>query len=203
MRPDLTEKLLQTFGWVFSITDVDQLDSLTEHRRATIALRDARPDYDDRSDREIWAHLEELRPLHRTYFQEHLFASTLVTVPVGAIQNAATAVGRPDLIMPLLSGVGKVDSAQPSYAMWELSRLDPTSEEFRDGFDRFRVEYGSRGPNEWEARSPTWETDPDLALVAIEQMRGAPESADPHRPAGAACRRASGRGRGAARPGRR
>ncbi|MGB0149015.1 MAG: phosphoenolpyruvate-utilizing protein, partial [Ilumatobacteraceae bacterium] len=31
VRPDLTEQLEQTFGWVFSITDVDQLDRLNDH----------------------------------------------------------------------------------------------------------------------------------------------------------------------------
>ena len=69
---------------------------------------------------------------------------------MGVIQGVAEAVGRPDLIMPLMAGVGHVDSAEPSYAMWELSRLEPTGEEFREGFEEFLVEFGSRGPNEWE-----------------------------------------------------
>ena len=107
--------------------------------------------------------------------------STLASVPVGVIQGVAEAVGRPDLILPLLAGVGDVDSAEPSYAMWTLSRLDPTGEQFREGFEQFLVDFGSRGPNEWESRSPTWETDPNLALVAIDRMRDAPESADPER----------------------
>jgi pyruvate,water dikinase len=63
--------------------------------------------------------------------------------------------------------------------MWRLSRLDPESEEFRHGFDEFVREYGSRGPNEWEMRSPTWETDPDLALTAIDRMRRAPAEDSP------------------------
>ena len=47
------------------------------------------------------------------------------TVPVGVIQGTAEAVGRPDLIMAIIAGVGQVDSAEPSYAMWALSRLKP------------------------------------------------------------------------------
>ena len=103
------------------------------------------------SDLELWEYAEALFPFHRELFQEHIYVTTLTTVPVGVIQTVATAVGRPDLIMPLIAGVGQVDSAEPSYAMWELSRLDPTSDEFASGFEQFRLDFGSRGPNEWEA----------------------------------------------------
>lgn len=178
-RPDLTAKLEQTFGWVFSITDVDQLDRLTDHKNRTIALRAQRPDFSTLSDTELWEYAEALFPFHRELFQEHLFVTTLATVPVGVIQTVATAVGRPDLIMPLIAGVGQVDSAEPSYAMWELSRLDPASSEFASGFEQFRLDFGSRGPNEWEARSPTWDTNPNIALAAIDRMRLAGDDANP------------------------
>ena len=179
VRPDLTEQLEQTFGWVFSITDVDQLDRLNDHKARTIDLRASRPDFSSMSDLELWEYAEALFPFHRELFQEHIFVTTLTTVPVGVIQTVATAVGRPDLIMPLIAGVGQVDSAEPSYAMWELSRLDPTSNEFASGFEQFRLDFGSRGPNEWEARSPTWDTHPNIALAAIDRMRLAGEDADP------------------------
>jgi phosphohistidine swiveling domain-containing protein len=179
VRPDLTEKLQETFAWVFSISDVDQLDRLTEHRNRTIELRRKRPDFTEMSDQEIWDHAHGLFPMQRELFHEHVFASGLVTVPVGVIQSTAEAVGRPDLVMPILAGVGQVDSAEPSYAMWELSRLEPTGEQFREGFDEFLFEFGSRGPNEWDARSPTWETQPNLALAAIDRMRNAPDAANP------------------------
>ena len=179
IRPDLTAQLEQTFGWVFSITDVDQLDRLNDHKDRTIDLRASRPDFSSMSDLELWEYAEALFPFHRELFQEHIFVTTLTTVPVGVIQTVATAVGRPDLIMPLIAGVGQVDSAEPSYAMWELSRLDPTSDEFASGFEQFRLDFGSRGPNEWEARSPTWDTHPNIALAAIDRMRLAGEEADP------------------------
>jgi rifampicin phosphotransferase len=179
VRPDLSAKLEETFGWVFGVHDVDQLDRLTEHRRRTIELRTQRPDFSELSDQEVWDHAHALYPLHRELFSEHLFVTTLATVPVGVIQNVAGAVGRPDLIMPLIAGVGQVDSAEPSYAMWALSRLEPTGEQFREGFEEFLVEFGSRGPNEWESRSPSWETHPNIALAAIDRMRQAPDSADP------------------------
>ena len=118
-------------------------------------------------------------PIHRKLFAHHLFTTYMATVPVGVISAVATAVGRPDLIMPIIAGIGDVDSAAPSHAMWALSRLDPASAEFANGFDEFVHEFGSRGPNEWESRSPTWETRPALALAAIDRMRQAPDTADP------------------------
>ncbi|MEY2958703.1 MAG: hypothetical protein RLZZ01_1271, partial [Actinomycetota bacterium] len=178
-RPDLTERLEQTFGWVFTVHDVDDLPRLTEHRDRTVALREGRPDFSTMSDREVWNHAHALYPMHRELFSEHLFVTTLTTVPIGVIQRIATSVGRPDLVMPLIAGVGQVDSAEPSYAMWRLSRLESDSDAFREAFAAFLVEFGSRGPNEWEARSPTWETHPAIALAAIDRMRQAPASADP------------------------
>jgi pyruvate,water dikinase len=179
VRPDLSERLQETFGWAFGITDVDQMERLTEHRRVTTELRAARPDFTTMSDEEVWEYAHARYPFHRELFQEHLFVTTVASVPVGVIQGVATECGRPDLILPLIAGVGQVDSAEPSYAMWALSRLDPSSDEFRRGFDDFLTEYGSRGPNEWEARSPTWETHPNIALAAIDRMRQAPDGADP------------------------
>ncbi len=190
VRPDLTDKLQETFGWVFAQASIDDLERLTAHRNQTIGLRRNRPDFSTMSDVEIDEYAHSLFPLHGELFEEHIFVSTLATVPVGVIQGVAEAVGRPDLIMPLLSGMGSVDSAEPSYAMWDLSRLDPTGDQFRAGFDAFLFEYGSRGPNEWESRSPTWETDPNLALVAIDGMRAAGDAASPraHQAARAAAR---------------
>ena len=46
-------------------------------------------------------------------------------------------------------------------------------------FDDFLVDFGSRGPNEWEQRCPTWETDPNLALAAIDRMRLSDPSRSP------------------------
>ena len=118
----------------------------------------------------------------------------MATVPVGIISGVANAVGRPDLILPIIAGFGEVDSAEPSHAMWDMGRLvrnnenlstefdagvtgllerlsqidSPEANEFLKAFDHFVYEYGSRGPNEWETRSPTWETKPGLALNAID-----------------------------------
>jgi pyruvate,water dikinase len=179
VRPDLSEKIGATFAWVFGQQSLSDLTELTEDRRMTKELHDNRPDLTTLSLDELWQRYLGLVPIHRRLFAQHLFTTYMATVPVGVISGVATAVGRPDLIMPIIAGIGEVDSAEPSHAMWALSRLDPDSAEFAEGFQAFLYEYGSRGPNEWESRSPSWETRPALALSAIDRMRGAPDSANP------------------------
>ncbi|MGH9274724.1 MAG: PEP-utilizing enzyme, partial [Acidimicrobiales bacterium] len=56
---------------------------------------------------------------------------------------------------------------------------DEAATRFAEGFDALLHAHGCRGPNEWEMRSPTWETHPELALAAIDRMRLSPESAAP------------------------
>ncbi|NDE81246.1 MAG: hypothetical protein EB037_10085 [Actinobacteria bacterium] len=107
------------------------------------------------------------------------------------------ALGEPETAMKLLAGIGDVDSAEPSYRMWEISRKVRASSvvtaEFDKGvhgllerlgasasvdassfladFDAFLLDFGSRGPNEWEISSDSWETRPEIALSAIDRIR--------------------------------
>jgi rifampicin phosphotransferase len=179
VRPDLTEKIGGTFGYVFAQTSLSDLTELTADREESKALRKARPDLGALSDAQLLDRYMEFAHRHQSYFSHHLFTTYMATVPLGVISAVATAVGRPDLIMPLIAGVGEVDSAEPSWALWAMSRMDPDSDEFASAFAAFLDEYGSRGPNEWEARSPSWETHPELARAAIAAMRPAPDSMNP------------------------
>ena len=205
VRTDLTEKIGATFAAVLAFSSVDQLEDVSDHKARTIALRAARPDFTLMSDRQLWDRYCELIQWHEWLFSQHIYTTYMATVPVGMISAIATAVGRPDLIMPLIAGFGDVDSAEPSHAMWAMGRLVANSAlltaafdagipgllsrlraagssdiaQFVAMFDEFLVKFGSRGPNEWETRSPTWETRPELALAAIERMRLASPTADP------------------------
>lgn len=205
VRPDLTLRIGETFASILAFSSVDQLADINEHKARTIALRGDRPDLAAMSDAELWARYLELIGWHESLFSQHIYTTYMATVPVGMISAIATAVSRPDLVMPLIAGFGDVDSAEPSHALWAMGRLvantPALSSEFDSGvpglldrlrgssaagtaqflamFDDFVRTFGSRGPNEWETRSPSWETRPELALSAIERMRLAPSSADP------------------------
>ena len=193
------------FQWVLSKSQLEDLDELTADKKATEDLRANRPDFSELSNEELFAQFQELMLQHRKYFCQHIFTTYMATVPVGIISGVAAAVERPDLFMPIIAGIGEVDSAEPSHALWEMGRLVSSSSELTEAFDNgveglldrlgendrsdaqafltafedFVYSYGSRGPNEWEVRSPTWETRPELALSAIERMRLAPEEAAP------------------------
>jgi phosphohistidine swiveling domain-containing protein len=205
VRPDLTQRIGETFGAILAFSSVDQLSDVSEHKARTIALRRERPDFSEMPDGHLWARYLELIAWHEWLFSQHIYTTYMATVPVGMISAIATTVGRPDLVMPLIAGFGDVDSAEPSHALWAMGRLvansssltaafdagvsgllgrlrtgnEASNAQFLAMFDDFVLNFGSRGPNEWEARSPTWETRPELALSAIERMRLAPASADP------------------------
>ena len=200
-----TQKIGETFQWALSHSRLEDLQELTESKSATKKLRDDRPDFSKYSNEELFNQYLELLKLHRKYFSQHIFTTYMATVPVGIISGVANAVGRPDLLLPIIAGFGEVDSAEPSHAMWDMGRLvrsndhlttefekgitglidrlshseSPASSEFLKAFEYFVYEYGSRGPNEWETRSPSWETRPELALNAIDRMRLADDELAP------------------------
>jgi pyruvate,water dikinase len=205
-RPDLTERVGGTLQWILTVPD--RADLLAEQATME-ALRDARPDLRSLSDHELVARLRSLMGDHfRRLFGEHIFTTYCATVPTGILQQAAAAAGDPTMAMRLIAGVGDVESAEPSMLMWDLGRIaagsrvltpafesgisgladrvealaaggDADAQRFCKSFDAFLREHGCRGPNEWEMRSPSWETDPELALAAIDRMRVSPESAAP------------------------
>ena len=204
-RPDLTEKIAETFGWVLTTPN---LPDVLEHERLVDGLHSSRPDLAAMSDAELIDHAFRLADAHfEMLFGEHIFVTFLATLPLGIITAVCNAVGQPTAVLKLLAGLGDVESAAPSMAMWDLGRMvvdspsltasfdtgyrglhsrlldrsdDPDVAAFLERFADFTYHYGCRGPNEWETRSPTWETEPDLALAAIDRMRLSDPAASPH-----------------------
>jgi pyruvate,water dikinase len=201
--PSKTEAIQQTLGWVFSAPELTDLEA---DRLRMAELRANRPDYDSMSDEEIVAYYRTLQPEMRRMFAEHLYISYCSTVPLGVIQGVCTAIGDPTLAMTLIAGIGGVDSAAPSYAFWDMGRQvrtsasltkafdagvdglearlratagDPDVDSFLKAFDDFLYEFGSRGPNEWETSAPSWETNTELPLAAIDRMRLADDDQAP------------------------
>ncbi|MEO1062140.1 MAG: PEP-utilizing enzyme [Actinomycetota bacterium] len=203
VRPDLTEKIGATLAWAMS---APELDDVAADERTVRGLRDARPDLTAMSDRELVAYARQLGADHHQHlFEQHIFITYMASVPLAVISAVCEAVGRPTDTLRLVAGVGDVESAAPSMAMWELGRLvaasptvtaafeegvagldarlraatDADSAAFVEAFDGFLYRFGTRGPNEWEMRCATWELEPELALAAIDRMRLAPADADP------------------------
>lgn len=160
-------------AWMGGVVTAADLPELRDDQAMSLALRAGRPDLATLADAELVERARSLVPRLRQLFQRHLAITAGSSIGPGMVAGITAALGVPELALPLITSVGDVDSAAPSHAMWQLSRLDPDSDEFAAGFDAFIVEFGSRGPNEWDIRSAVWETDPDLVRVLIDRMRGA------------------------------
>jgi rifampicin phosphotransferase len=160
---------------VFGSESAPEVD---DHRREADEWVAARGDLSAYSDDEL---LARMRPddLFRQIFCRHILNSGAIGVGIGTVSGICAAIGRPELAMTLIANVGGVDSAAPAHAMWELSRIDPTSEEYRIGFADLLDRFGSRGPREWELRSEVWGTHPAIATVAIDRLRSAGDLASP------------------------
>lgn len=197
-----TDVMTAWLGWVMGSRDQSELE---EQRLVARRIRSERPDLRRLGDAELLELARSLRPTCRDLFDMHINQSGAASIGPGVIGAVCAAVGRPEAAMRILAGLGGVDSAAPSYALWDLSRAvraDPglvtAFDQGADGldarlradesssvrafvadFDDFLAEYGSRGPNEWDISAPTWETTPDLALTLIDRMRLQEDADDP------------------------
>ena len=193
-RPEMAEGVLAHLGWVMSNTSIPEVDA---EKVMTIALRQARPDLATLSDAGLLTRARMFQPLLRKLFDSHTPPSSDSAIAPGILGAVCAALGEHETAMKLIAGIGDVDSAEPSYRMWELSRSvnasNEISKEFNAGvagllgrlqasssadakkfvvdFAQFIVEFGSRGPNEWEISADTWETKPEFALVVIDRIR--------------------------------
>ena len=201
-NPHTTQQMERWLGWVLGDMDQSELEA---DRQLAHEIRQGRPDLASLSDGELLQRALELRPVCRRMFDQHINQSGASAIGPGIIRAVCTAIGHPEYAMRLIEGLGGVDSAAPSYAMWDLSRTvrnSPVLTELFDGggsglnerlgassesdalsfceaLDEFLREFGSRGPNEWDIMAETWETKPDIALAAIDRMRFAPNEDAP------------------------
>lgn len=203
---DDPERTAALGAWVQELLTATDLPELRDDRASVDAQVAARPDLTALRDDELVARIRSFVPTYRRLFDRHITVSAASGFGVGVVHGILDALDETDLTMTLFAGMGDVDSAAPSFAMWELSRLvsssptltaafdegldgllerieqlpaEPTVDRFRADVSTFLREYGSRGPNEWELRSPTWGTRPRLFLAAVDRMRGAPDEESP------------------------
>lgn len=159
----------------------------------------------DIDDTALWEVCDALYDdLLHPLFERHLKVSTDAGLAIAALTNLCERLlGDATITVQLLAGLGGIDSAAPSVALWRLSRLANASPQVTDAFDHgtsgladrlsdiaeaadfvnefeaFLSEFGSRGPNEWETGFDTWGTAPELALSLIDRLRTADDSHDP------------------------
>ncbi len=201
-RPETTSHMEGWLGWVMGSFDQSELEA---DRVLSDEARASRPDLAAATEAELIARARHYAPTILAMFSQHINQSGAASIGPGTLGAIAAAMGDPTLTLRLIGGLGDVDSAAPSYAMWEMSRTVRASAELRDAFghghkglttklrassspevvafvaqlDGFLAEFGSRGPNEWDIHSDVWETKPDLVLALIDRMRLAPDESAP------------------------
>lgn len=195
-KPHLTANIDAHTQWVMSGVAWPELD----HDRTEAAeLRHSRGDLGSYTDAQLVDRARFVQSKLSHLFSQHVVSGSSAAVAPGLLGVVATAIGEPNLPMTLLSSIGDVDSADANYALWALSRLVRDDAELMRAFDRdpdgalasaspsfmsawheFVVEFGSRGPDEWDLRSPTWETHPQLLLAALERVRLQSDDESPH-----------------------
>ncbi|SEC75517.1 PEP-utilizing enzyme [Rhodococcus koreensis] len=165
-------------------------------RQDVVRIRADRPDMTALTDQQLRERITSFDYILRPLFQHHIEASLKSGVGLGAVAQIAAAVGRPELALTLVGGIGDVDSTGPSKRMWTLSRTaqdpavaavfdegvpglydrlsastDPAVTAFRTDLDAFLSDWDFRGPAEWEIRAQTWGVKPELALATVDRMR--------------------------------
>jgi rifampicin phosphotransferase len=199
-----TEVMGQYLVWATTGLDQSQLEA---DKAASLQLRANRPDFASMTTEALLGFVVAQRPLMRRLFHTHISQSLGASVGPGILAQICGAIGQPQWAMRLMSGMGGVDSAAPSYAMWDLSRRARASNSltaiFEGGntgvhsrlvekagsdadakallvsLDEFLAEFGSRGANEWDLVAQVWELRPDTVLAAIDRMRVTPDEASP------------------------
>ena len=187
-----------------------ELPELEDDRRLVDAYLAGLADPATATDDQLRQSVDQLMPMFADLFERHLAVSFAAGVMVSVLTGMCDRqLGEPNLAVQLLAGLGDVDSAAPSQAMWQLARSvdqsppvaalfdqgvpglarrlaeaatdDPAVARFDERLAGFLAAHGSRGPNEWDTAFDTWETAPDLALAAIDRMRGVDPSHEPAR----------------------
>ncbi|MEM7340531.1 MAG: PEP-utilizing enzyme [Actinomycetota bacterium] len=196
--------------YVWRTAKVTELPELEQDRaRVDAFVASLPPVGPETSERELRESVRDIMPLFEHLFEHHLTISFAAGIMVATLNGICERrLDDPLLATSLLAGLGDVDSAAPSAAMWELSRSvvadpgltamfdagvadldhrlraaardgDKAAAPFVAGFDTFLERFGSRGPNEWDTAFDTWGTDHALALTLIDRLRGASPDHDP------------------------
>lgn len=184
-------------GWVLSTTKFEAAD---EDARIADDLRFNRPNLKALSNRALVARARSVMPYERLAWRsEQIGSSNAALGP--AVAGQMLPPEKAHLLVTILGYAGDVESAAPTYALWNLSRIVRTSPEltalfdsgvdavvaklptatggFWNEFAAFIGEFGYRGPSEWDLGTESWESKPSLALSLVDKMRLLDDSQSP------------------------
>ncbi|MCZ4549660.1 PEP-utilizing enzyme [Gordonia rubripertincta] len=194
---EATARLAARNAWALSTETFPELE---EDRTLADKLRTERPDLTSLTPAALVARARSVMPLERVAWRGEVVATNCAAVGP-AVLGQLLGAEHQDLIVTLVGAAGDVDSALPSYALWELGRMVRADEKLMAAFDagvqgvgarvkgidpkfdatfeQFILDFGYRGPNEWDLGSVSWETQPELVLGLIDRLRLQDDSASP------------------------
>ena len=193
-------KLGETMAWAMTTDSFDRQDAAAAMARQAVADR---PDLAAATNTELVARARAMAAKVEEAWVPYCETCLAASLGPGAVQAICDAVGRGQDAVKLLAAVGNIESAEASFAMWDLGRtvagspalmaafdagvaslLDRLDGDdgaaFRSGFDELLADHGHRGPNEWDMRPHSWTTKPGLALGMIERLRFQSDDRSPH-----------------------
>jgi pyruvate,water dikinase len=198
VNEELSANIAERMQWTLTTTTFPELE---EERELADRVRAERPDLHSASNEVLITLARAAAPLQRIMWgRGYVIASNQAAIGPGVISSL---VGNedPTLTIRLIGQAGDVDSALPSFALWDLSRvvradagltaafdkgedglLDRLRKEhpdFATQFDMFVHRFGYRGPSEWDIGVHTWETQPELPLSLIGRLRLLDDDASP------------------------
>jgi rifampicin phosphotransferase len=198
-----TAKLAERMGWVMSTPAFPEQEAAAVRSRE---VADERPDLSSASNSELVARGRAMALVIDEVWVPYCQSCLAASLGPGAVQAICAAIGRSDDAVKVLSGVGDVDSAEASFVMWDISRMvqksrvlmtifdgptneiikaastsgDPEAKAFVSAWNALIVEHGHRGPNEWDMRSHSWTTNPEITLSMIERLRHQDDARSPY-----------------------
>lgn len=209
-----SEALGRTLAWVMS---TDSVPAMSEQLVRSRQVQADRPDFETMDDRDLVAYARNVVGHIREAWGPYCEVVLAASIGPGAVSAICDAIGRGHDAVKLFTGIGGVESAGGSVALWALSRLVRNSPALTAAFDQGLVgvldrfaamespdasrflsdlhaalaEYGHRGPNEWDLRSPCWSTNPEMVVGMVDRIRLQGDEHDPSVVAGAAGRERS------------
>ena len=161
------------------------------------------PSAESADDATLVARVDGVQTWIERMMYQLLHVSAMSGVTRSVLERLVARFDEPGLVNVLTAGLGTIESALPANELWQLGRTvvaspsltaqfdergpdleqrlraDPAARAFVGAFDAFLAAHGARGPDEWELASPTWGSDPSIALAAIDKLRHAPPERDP------------------------
>lgn len=187
-------KLANTMAWVMSATRFEQMEKCAELSRQ---VANDRPQLSSMSDADLVLRARQMAPILYEVWTAYCQVALGASLGPGAVQAMCDAVGRGQDAIKVMATVGNVESAESAVAMWDLSRLvkesteltaffdggvvgllnkiqsstTSESEQFKKMWQDLLFLHGHRGLNEWDMRSHSWFTAPELPLAMLERLR--------------------------------